>query len=153
NADDFAALVGGLAGDSFADKERAVTVLGAQGDPRATSLLHALTEGRLLRGPEGRVVVSEAAGETTRLRDAINGEGIAGIEPDSLNRIIVNNRLRGAIEGALAALTLFSTDPAARLGAAQDALRHPSAAEAALLERAIVTEQDPEILRAMQLSL
>ena len=152
-ADDFAALVGGLAEGSFADKEKAVTALGTQGDPRTVSLLQALTDGRLLRGADGRVVVSETASGTTRLRDAITGEDIAGIEPDSLGRIIVNNRLRGAIEGALAALTLFSTDPAARLAAAQDSLRHPSAAEAALLERAIATEQDPEIRTAMQLSL
>ena len=152
-ADDFAALVGGLAGDSFADKEKAVTALGARGDPRAVSLLQALNDGRLLRDADGRVVVSETAGETTRLRDAATGAAIAGMEADRLNRIIVNNRLRGAIEGALAALTLFSTDPPARLAAAQDALRHPSAAEAALLERAIATEQDPEIRAAMQLSL
>src|SRR5207244_8718795 len=64
-----------------------------------------------------------------------------------------NNRLRVAIEGALRALTLFSSDPAARLAAAQDALRHPSAEEAALLEKAIAAEQNPDIRAAMQQSL
>jgi urea transport system permease protein len=152
-ADDFAALVGGLAEGSFADKEKAVTGLGGLGDPRAIPIFQALSDGRLLRGADGRVVVSETAGGTTRLRDAITGEDIAGIEPDSLSRIIVNNRLRGAIEGALGALTLFSRDPAARLAAAQDSLRHPSAAEAALLEKAIAVEKDPEIRAAMQQSL
>ena len=96
-ADDFASLVGRLAGDSFADKEKAVTALGAQGDPRAVSLLQALTGGHLLRGADGRVVVSETAGGTTRLRDAVTGEDITGTDPDSLDRIIVNNRLRGDI--------------------------------------------------------
>jgi len=152
-ADEFTALVGKLAGNSFADKEKAVTALGAQGDPRAVLLLQAMTDGRLLRGANGRVVVSATSGGTTRLRDAVTGEDIAGADPDSFDRIIVNNRLRGAIESALAALTLFSPDHAARLAAAQDALRHPSAAEATLLERAIATEQDPEIRAAMQLSL
>jgi urea transport system permease protein len=152
-ADDFAALVGGLAGDSFTDKEKAVRALGVQGDPRAVSVLKALTDGRLLRAADGVIVVSDTAGRTTRLRDAVTGEEIAGVDPESFARIIVNNRLRGAIEGALAALTLFSTDPAARLAAAQDALRHPSAGEAALLEKAIAAEQDPDIRAAMQLSL
>ena len=152
-ADDFASLVGRLAGDSFADKEKAVTALGAQGDPRAVSLLQALTGGHLLRGADGRVVVSETAGGTTRLRDAVTGEDITGTDPDGLDRIIVNNRLRGAIEGALGALSLFSTDPTARLGAARDAMKHPSAAEAALLEKALAVEQDPEIRAAMRLSL
>jgi len=96
-ADDFASLVGRLAGDSFADKEKAVTALGAQEDPRAVSLLRALTAGHLLRAPDGRVVVSETAGGTTRLRDAVTGEDITGTDPDSLDRIIVNNRLRGDI--------------------------------------------------------
>ena len=152
-ADDFVTLVGNLAGDSFAKKEKAVTALGALGDPRAISLLQALTDGRLLRGADGRVVISEAAGGTTRVRDAVTGDDIAGADPDRFERIIVNNRLRGAIEGALAALTLFSIDRDARLVAAQDALRHPSAGEAALLEKAIAIEQDPEIRAAMQLSL
>jgi urea transport system permease protein len=153
-ADDFASLVGRLAGDSFADKEKAVTALGAQGDPRAVSLLRALTAGHLLRGADGRVVVSEtAAGGTTRLRDAVTGEDITGTDPDSLDRIIVNNRLRGDIEATLGALNLFSTDPAARLAAARDAMKHPSAAEAALLEKAIAVEQDPEIRAAMRQSL
>jgi len=83
----------------------------------------------------------------------VTGDDIAGVDPDNFGRIIVNNRLRGAIEGALGALTLFSTDPAARLTAARDALRHPSAAEAALLEKAIAAEKDPEIRAAMQQSL
>jgi urea transport system permease protein len=151
-ADDFTALVGGLASDSFTDKEKAVKALGARGDPRAVSVLQAFTDGRLLRSTNGAVVVSDTTGRTTRLRDAVTGEEIAG-NPDSFVRVIVNNRLRGAIEGALAALTLFSTDPAARLAAAQDALRHPSAAEAALLEKAIATEQDPDIRAMMRLSL
>jgi urea transport system permease protein len=151
-ADDFGALVGGLADDSFADKEKAVKALGARGDPRAVSVLQALTDGRLLRSANGAVVVSDTTGRTTRLRDAVTGEEIVG-DPDSFARIIVNNRLRGAIEGALAALTLFSTDPAARLAAAQDVLRHPSAGGAALLEKAIATEQDPDIRAAMRLSL
>jgi urea transport system permease protein len=152
-ADDFAALVGGLAEGSFADKEKAVMGLGGLGDPRAIPIFQALSDGRLFKSADGRVVVSVTAGGTTRLRDAITGEDIAGIEPDRLSRIIVNNRLRGAIEGALGALTLFSTDPASRLAAAQDALRHPSAAEAALLEKAIAVEKDPEIRAAMQQSL
>ena len=59
----------------------------------------------------------------------------------------------GAIEGALGELTLFSSDPAARLAAAQDALRHPSADQAALLEKAIAAEKDPAIRAAMQQSL
>jgi urea transport system permease protein len=152
-AEDFATLVGDLGSGSFAEKEKAITALGALGDPRAVPVFQALSDGRLLKSADGRVVISVTEGGTTRPRDAATGEEIAGADPDSFDRIIVNNRLRGAIEGALGALTLFSTDPGARLAAAQDALRHPSAAVATLLEKAIAAEQDPEIRAAMQQSL
>ena len=152
-ADDFAALVGNLGGDSFAEKEKAVIALGELGDPRAVPVFQALSDGRLFKSADGHVVISVTNGGTTRVRDAVTGDDIAGVDPDNFGRIIVNNRLRGAIEGALGALTLFSTDPAARLSAAQHALRHSSAAEAALLEKAIAAEKDPEIRAAMQQSL
>jgi urea transport system permease protein len=152
-ADDFAALVGNLAGDSFVEKEAAVIALGALGDPRAIPIFEALSDRRLFRSADGHVVISVTDGGTTRARDAVTGDDIASVDPDSLGRIIVNNRLRRAIEGALGALTLFSTDPVSRLAAAQDALRHPSAPEAALLEKAIAVEKDPEIHAAMQQSL
>jgi urea transport system permease protein len=153
NADDFASLVGGLASESFAEKERAVIALGALGDPHAVTILQALNDERLSKSADGRVVISVTDGGTTKVRDAVTGGDIAGVDSGSFDRIIVNNRLRGAIEGALGALTLFSVDRTSRLAAAQDALRHPSAAEAALLEKAIAVEKDPEIRAAMQQSL
>src|SRR5271167_157700 len=152
-ADDFAMLVGNLAGDSFAEKEKAVIALGGLGDPRAVPVLQALSDGRLSKSADGRVVISVTDGGTTKVRDAVTGGDITGVDSGSFDRIIVSNRLRGAIEGALGALTLFSVDRTARLAAAQDALRHPSAAEAALLEKAIAVEKDPEIRAAMQQSL
>ena len=54
---------------------------------------------------------STRRGGTTRLTDAATGEPLKDLAPDGLDRIIVNNRLRGAIEAALGGLTLFSPDP------------------------------------------
>src|SRR6202030_2605666 len=119
------------------------------GDERAVMVLTALKDGRLIKAPDGRVLVSDA----TKLTDPITGAGVSGVAADTAERIRVNNRLRGTIEGALGELTLFSADPAARLAAAQDALRHPSADQAALLEKAIAAERDPAIRAAMEQSL
>ena len=153
SADDFAALVGGLAGDSFAEKQRAVVALGTLGDARAIPILQALADERLLKGSDARIAISATDGGTARVRDAVTGADIPDIDLPGFGRIIVNNRLRGAIKVALGALTLFSSDPADRLAAAQDALRHPSAEEAALLEKAIAAEQNSDIRAAMQQSL
>ena len=148
-ADEFATLVSALGADSFAEKEQAITALGKLGDGRAVTVLTSLNDGRLLKAPDGRVLVSEA----TKLLDPLTGADAPDLKADALDRIRVNNRLRGTIQGALGGLILFSADPAARLAAAQDALRYPSADEAALLEKAIAVEKDPEIRAAMEQSL
>jgi urea transport system permease protein len=148
-ADEFATLVSALGADSFVEKAQAITALGKLGDGRAVAVLTALNDGRLLKVPDGRVMVSDA----TKLIDPLTGADVPELKADALDRIRVNNRLRGIIEGALGGLTLFSADPAARLGAARDALRYPSADEAALLEKAIAAEKDSEIRAAMEQSL
>jgi urea transport system permease protein len=152
-AEELATVVAGLGGDSFVGKEKAIVALGKLGDPRAVPILRALGDDRLRKAPDGRVVIVDTVGGKTKLSDAATGEELPDLASDSLDRIIVNNRLRGAIEGALGALTLFSPDRDARLAAAQDALRHPSAERLALLDKALVAEQDPEIRAAIQQSL
>ncbi|HEX3860645.1 MAG TPA: urea ABC transporter permease subunit UrtB [Stellaceae bacterium] len=152
-AEDLAALVPGLAGDSFADKEKAIIALGKLGDPRAVPILKAMTDDRLRRGPDGRVIVILTTGGTARVTDAVTGNGLKDVSADSLDRILVNNRLRGQIEAALGSLTMFSTDRATRLAAVQDMLKHPSPDAAGPLEKALAAEQDPEIRAAMQRSL
>jgi len=152
-AGDLAGVVSGLGGDGFAAKEKAIVALGKLGDPHAVPILQALSDDRLRRAPDGRIVLLATAGGTTKLIDAVSGQELPDVAPDSLDRIIVNNRLRGAIEAALGVLTLFSPDPAARLAAAQDVLKHPSPDAVALLQKAIAAEQDGEIRAAMQRSL
>ena len=149
-AEDLAVVVAEIGGGSFAAKEKAIVALGKSGDPRAVPILKALGEDRLRKAPDGKVLIVDTVGGRTKLSEAATGQEMAGIAADSLDRIIVNNRLRGAIEAALGALTLFSPDRDARLAAAQDALRHPSTDTSALLEKALAAEQDSEIRDAMQ---
>jgi urea transport system permease protein len=148
-ADEFAALVSTLGAGGFAEKEQALLGLGKLGDGRAVAIVTALQDGRLVTSPDGRVLIT---GEAKPV-DAVTGSEIPDIAADELNRVRVNNRLRGVIEGVLAGLRLFSPDPAARLAAAQEAVRHPSADEAKLLGRAIPVEKDPEIRAAMEQGL
>jgi urea transport system permease protein len=148
-AEDFDTVVAGLGADSFAAKEQAVIALGKLGDGRAVPVLMALKDGLLLKASNGRILI---AGAATPL-NPITGAEVSDVSSDQLERIRVNNRLRSAIEGALGALTLFSPDPVARLAAARDALRHPSADQAALLEKVVAAEKDPKIRPAIEQSL
>src|SRR4051812_10796271 len=56
------AIVSGLGGASFADKEKAIVALGRSGDPRAVPILQALGGDRLRKAPDGRVVIVDTTG-------------------------------------------------------------------------------------------
>jgi urea transport system permease protein len=149
-AQDFAALVAALGGDGFAAKSAAIVALGKAGDPRAVPVLQAMSGDRLRTAADGRVLIVAGAGAGSKFHDAVTGEEVAGAGADNTSRIIVNNRLRGQIEAALAALTLFSPDRDTRLAAAREALKHPSAETVAGLDKALAAEADPEIRAAME---
>ena len=71
-----------VASDSFADKERAVSALGKLGDSRGVAVLTALQDGHLLRGPESRVLISDAA----KLVDPISGVEVPGAAAEALDQ-------------------------------------------------------------------
>ncbi len=152
-AEDFSKLVEGLAGDGFVAEEQAVAGLGKLGDTRAEPILAALRDSRLLKAPDGRVLISETEGDKTRLIDAATAAPVSGLDPDGLDNVLVNDRLRGDIDAALGALMLFSPKPASRLAAAHDALHRPSADTAARLTTALAVEKQPDIRAEMQLAL
>jgi urea transport system permease protein len=152
-ADDFSTLVAALGSDNFVEKEKAVVALGNLGDGRAVPILTGLASNRLLKTADGRVVLVTSKDGKTEFVDAASGEPIAGISQADLQRILVNNRLRGALETAIGQLSLYSPDPVARLAAADDAFKHSSGQSAALLERALASEQDPAVRAAMQRAL
>jgi len=151
-ADDFATLVAALGSDTFAEKEKAIVGLGELDDARAVPILQALGDDRLRTGPNGEVLIV-AADNPASLVDAATGAAVTGLAPDSISRVIVNNRLRGRIEAALGGLTLFSADRSTRLAAARDALKHPSSQSAARLQKALDGETDPDIRAALEQSL
>ncbi|HTZ37660.1 MAG TPA: urea ABC transporter permease subunit UrtB, partial [Stellaceae bacterium] len=102
--------------------------------------------------PDGTILIV-SPDDPNKLSDALTGKEVTGLTPDAVNRIIVNNRLRGRIEAALGGLTLFSSDRDTRLAAARDALKHPSSESIPRLKKAIDGERDGEVREAMQKSL
>src|SRR5229473_6554793 len=87
-AEDLATVVSDLAGDGFAAKEKAIVALGKLGDPLAVPILQALSEDRLRRAPDGRVVLVAPAGSTTKPVDVASGQELSNVAPESLERII-----------------------------------------------------------------
>src|SRR6202035_1190150 len=83
-AEDLASVVPELAGDSFAAKEKPIVALGTLGDPLAVPILEALSDDRLRRAPDGRVVMVAPGDDTTKLLDAASGRELTDVAPDSL---------------------------------------------------------------------
>ncbi len=152
-ADDLSKLVEGLATADFSAEQHTLTAISALGDARAAPLLKAWRQGRLMKAPDGRIVISQSEGDKTQLIDPITGAAVTGLDPDSLDSVLVNDRLRGDIDAALGALMLFSPDPASRLTAAQDAIHHPAVESTARLSKALAAEKLPEIRAALHKSL
>src|ERR1700730_3443057 len=152
-ADDLHDLIDRLAAESFADKELAVTSLGELGDGRAVPALKALNDGLLYRTSDGHAVLAEQVGDTYKLFDPVDRAALGEAKDDAVDKVRVNNRLRGSISGALSRLTLVSTSRDDRLNAARDALKHLSEVSTPALERALQQEKDPEVRQALTLAL
>ncbi len=131
----------------FARQAQAVERLGALGDPRALPILRALQEGRLLRRPDGAVLLPTAGGAAV---EAATG---AAADPAGAEPIRINNRVRSALRGALGRLSIVSTDPEERMAAAEAVFRSRSAEAIPLLEAAIARESVPAIRARMALAL
>ena len=111
HADDLHDLIDRLGSESFADKEQAVTALGELGDGRAIPALKALSDGLLFRNAEQHAVLVEESGDTYRLFDPVDHASLGEAKESDIDKVRVNNRLRGVIEGAISGLMLVQRRP------------------------------------------
>jgi urea transport system permease protein len=138
------ALVQALAQPGFDMKIAAVEALGATGDPAVVGILEALLAGELhLLG--GRVVLGGAAGALDPLSRAVLDPA-----PKGAKKIVINNRMRGVIRGALGGLTLLSKDAATRLKAARNVFTSRQTDALEVLEKALAAEPDGGVRQAMR---
>jgi urea transport system permease protein len=133
------AAVEKLAAGGSDEKIEAISVLVAEGDPRAVLILEALAAGDLQIAGKRVLIVRDG-----KALDAITGAAVSPI-PEGADDVLVNNRLRGAVQGALAALRLTSSDRSVRLAAARELSGGADEAALPLVAKALETESDPEI--------
>lgn len=118
-----------------------------QPQPRDVLVLKAMAEERLkLAGT--RVLVQDG----DQLTDAVTGAVVAPA-PEGLEDVMLNNRLRGELDGALASLRLASPEPKERLAAARALLdAGVDESKAPLLARALAAERDDAVKEALALT-
>ena len=124
--------------------------LAASDDARAQALIRALADEAVqLQG--GRVLIVQGA----QALDAVSGQPVALGE--GAEEVVVNNRLRGALESALAGIELLAGDAARQAEAAatlqRAAFDDPNPAQLALIERALAPESAARLAPAARESL
>jgi len=134
-----AAAVQQLAAEDSDSKLAAINKLVTSGDAAAIPILKAMQDDTL-QVYQGRVVISSDTG----VRDAVTGQAIdvAGDAPES---IVINNRIRGALDSAMASLQLLAPDRAERLVAAKAVALGANAEMLPLIQRAVAQETDAEV--------
>src|SRR5471032_3275817 len=147
---DLATLVTNLVTGGYSERDTAIGALAASGEERAAPILQALSAGDLyVRIADKVVVIGKGGGKQVALTDAITGKDAGTAAEDDLDKVKVNNRLRGTIDAAMGSLTLMSPNPKVRRQAAESLFTRRDASALAALDPAIAAERDPAIKRAM----
>ena len=140
-----AALVRQLADGDSSVKVAAIQQLTLSADPDTLRVLAAMAEdGLYLAGDKVVIIDGEKA------FDAASGAPIKS--PENAESVTVNNRIRGELASALAALKLFDSDVTVRLASAQKLQSKVSPEVAPLLARALEKESDGRIRALLTLA-
>ncbi|HSN63228.1 MAG TPA: urea ABC transporter permease subunit UrtB [Azonexus sp.] len=139
------AQVNQLAAEDSSDKVAAIRQLTQTADPDAVRVLKAMAEdGLFLAGDKAVIIDGDQAFDAatgTKMRMPANPESVT-----------VNNRIRGELAGALAALELFDAERAVRLASARKLQSKVAPDMAPLLARALEKESDGEIKALLTLA-
>ena len=127
----------------------AINRLAASSDARGHALIRALAD-EAVRHTEARVFVLE--GE--QARDALSGD--AATLPENAEEPLLNNRLRGVLDTALAGIELFTAGPERQREAArrlqQNAFAEPDLQGLPLITKALAGELDPRARQSLELA-
>ncbi len=139
---------------SFKAKIAAIEKIAASGDERTVPVLEALLEGNLYkRKADKKVVITEKKGAVYVLFDPLTTKEIGQETKEKVEKIRINNKLRGIIRGMLGRLTLFSNYAQTRAKAADAVFKSRPAAMIPILEKALKRETDPDVRVRMDLAL
>lgn len=141
-----ATLLKPLAGDDPDARIEAVNGIAALATDEAYKILNAIRNETLYAAPDGSLLIVEngkafnpASGNTVPVPDGIDG-------------IMLNNRLRSAVEGALSGYRLLSENRDERLAAALDMEKSADAGQLPMLKKALQAESDNEIKSILQMA-
>ena len=155
--DGFRAVVAEFADANFREKESIAEQLLGTGHASARSVLTALLEDRFFfRQKDQRPFIVESTGEelsTYALFDPVSLEEAGSAEPDQLDRVITNNRLRRFLRITIARFALSSPDTDIRVDAVKQMLRSLDDASVELLRERAAEETDSDVSHQIDTAL
>ena len=128
-----------LALGDYDARVKAIAALTTTDGADALAVLQALSDGEIQTVGEQVLWIKD--GKAT---DLATGKSVTPL-PESREDVILNNRVRGDLATAIAALKLTASDRAVRLAAAKELQSGADEAMLPAIERALAKEQDPEI--------
>jgi urea transport system permease protein len=150
-AADLTPLVNALGQGDFKAREAAIQALAETGDPLVVAPLEALGQGDLyVRRADRSVVIAKSSGDVYLLRNPLSGADEGQAQKAEIEKIKINNALRRTLASVMGGLTLFSSDAATRLQAAQAIFKSGDASLIAALGKAIAQEADTGVKDAME---
>ncbi|OWW18831.1 urea ABC transporter permease subunit UrtB, partial [Noviherbaspirillum denitrificans] len=141
-----AELLKPLGGDDPDARIEAVNKIAALANDDAFKLLSALRNETLYTTPDGKVYIVEDGKSFDPATDATIPT------PDGVDGITINNRLRGALEGAMSGFRLLSDKRDERLAAALDMQKGADPGQLPMINKALEKESDAEIKAILKLA-
>ena len=153
-SDTFAEGLALLGEKGFSQKSEGAEKLAASGNPEAGTILRALRDGQLfLRKSDKAPIIATPEGDGLTARLALTGEKVVGIDAGQLQKITINNQLRGQLTTLLARLNLKNPEPSARLAGVRAMFAEVGPESEALLKEVLASESDQQVTQALQTAL
>lgn len=127
----------------------------AQGGRDVLPLFTAMLANELVFDPESRqLYVRTEVGDTVTVRDVFSNAPVAdSIAMDTLERVRLNNRLRGLLRDGIARISLFEGDDSEREAAALNMLGDLNADNLGLLQTALLREEDDAVREMIEVGI
>lgn len=153
-ASDFESLISDLNGKSYSAKRKAVYTAMEVEDDRLLPILKAMSVGDLYsRKSDDRLVIGKDTDSGVEITDVIDGGTIGVVNKNALEKVRINNSVRGALRTAIASIQLGSKDPDLRIQSARDLIKSPDHSLRDIVLEAAETEESTAVKKEMYVAL
>lgn len=145
--------LGTLATAGFAEKSALLAAIANSDDERSLGILTAIQAGDLyFRKSDGKAVIATRAKGGFAIVDPLSDESLGTVGRRDVNKLTINNSLRGQLKQLIAAFKLKSANPGERIHAAGSIINDPSPDMLPVISRALDEETDRAVRKALDIA-